>query len=68
MIDPKGTLVPKRRISLSPGNYSVIVPTLNPMDTNSVVNVVFQVRHNHHYINCRDDDIVISLCVDWDCL
>ena len=45
MIDPKGTLVPKRRISLSPGNYSIIVPALNPMDTNSVVNAVFQVRH-----------------------
>ena len=44
MIDPKGTLVPRRRILLSPGNFSVIVPALNPMDNNSVINVVFQVR------------------------
>lgn len=41
--DPNG-LFTRKRLSLSPGNYSVIVPTLNPNDSNSVVNIVFQVR------------------------
>ena len=34
----------QQRIRLSePGNYSVVMPTLNPEDQNSVVNVFFQV-------------------------
>ena len=34
----------KQRLALSqPGNYSVVVPTLNPEDQNSVINVIFQV-------------------------
>ena len=35
----------QHRINLSePGNYSVVIPTLNPNDLNSVVNVFFQVQ------------------------
>ena len=34
----------RERVNLSaPGNYSIVVPTLNPEDENSVVNVIFQV-------------------------
>ena len=34
----------QQRVSLTaPGNYSVVLPTLNPEDENSVVNVIFQV-------------------------
>jgi hypothetical protein len=34
----------RERVNLSaPGNYSIVVPTLNPEDANSVVNVIFQV-------------------------
>ena len=34
----------QHRVKLTdPGNYSVVIPTLNPEDRNSVVNVIFQV-------------------------
>ena len=34
----------RQRVNLSaPGSYSIVVPTLNPEDENSVVNVIFQV-------------------------
>lgn len=40
----------QQRVHLSePGNYSVVIPTLNPEDHNSVVNVIFQVYHVHMY-------------------
>ena len=42
-INPIG-MISGWRVQLGPGNYSVVVPTLNPQDENSVVNVMFQVR------------------------
>ena len=40
--DPKGQFF-YHRLTLSPGNYSVVMPALDPKDKNSVVTVVFQV-------------------------
>ena len=35
----------RRRVNLTkPGSYSIVVPTLNPEDKNSVVNIIFQVK------------------------
>ena len=39
----------QRIILTAPGSYSVVVPSLNPEDKNSVVNVVFQVRLYMYY-------------------
>ena len=51
LVCPMGQFYGKR-LALSAGNYSVIVPALNPNDNNSVVNVVFQVNtHTHMYIH-----------------
>ena len=49
LVSPKGQIYGKR-LALLPGNYSVVMPTLNPNDNNSVLNVVFQVNtHNYNH-------------------
>jgi insulysin len=58
--DPTGSF-DTLRLSLSPGNYSVIVPSLNPNDVNSVVNVVFQIGRSCDIVsgtgNCSQDSL-----------
>ena len=56
--EPEGSYQ-RIRLTVSPGNYSAVIPALDKEDNNSVVNIIYQVDSCH--ITCMRSHNIIYI-------